>query len=89
MTALSDLRVTVHGKATSFLFHRTHEQAGESWSCDSRPVQESLAWPLNSIPHLAKAHSYSLASLARGQLHVVLHPETVRQAGMGGPLDIH
>lgn len=49
----------------------------------------SLAWPLTSVPHLAKAHPYSLAALAQGQLHVVLHPETVRQAGVGGGLDIH
>lgn len=40
-----DLRVTAHGKATSFLFHMTHEEAGESWSCDGRSVQESLAGP--------------------------------------------
>lgn len=49
----------------------------------------SLAWPLVSIPHLVKAHPYSLSSLAQGQLHVVLHSETVGEAGMSGGLDRH
>lgn len=89
--ALSDPRVMVRAicsKVISSLL--PHEQYGGSWLSHSTVVQHPGLSPLLSPTWPRLTHPYSLASLAQGQLHVILHPETVgEQARMGGPLNIH